>query len=396
MLGGRSIQLARVFGVRIGVDPSWFIVLFLIIWLLSDVYGDVYPTDNTKAFALATVSALLFFLSVVLHELGHALVAIRNGIGIAGIDLWMFGGIAKMKRDTDSAGVEFRVAIAGPLVTLAIVVLCAGLGMLLTGAGGFAVGLDSTAQTSGVELVLAYLTFVNTVLLLFNLIPGFPLDGGRIARAIAWWRTGDRARATRFATTLGRGFSFLMIALGILLVLLPEDTLLPGRPVLTGVWLVLIGFVLGGAARSADLQSRLASRIGGIRVADVMDAQPVAVGSGAHLDRALEDFFLRYRWPWFPVVDDVGRFVGLITRSEVETVPESARAGQTVEDVMTRDLSGTLRVSTDESLERVLDAHTDGLQRLGAVMAVDGDGVLRGVVTLNQVKRALQPATSAV
>src|ERR687888_1098249 len=124
VLGGRSIRLMRVFGVRIGVDPSWFLVLFLIIWQLSGYYKDLFPGHDSKAFTLAVVSALLFFTSVLLHELGHAVVAMRNGIGISGIDLWMFGGVAKMERDTDSPGVEFRVAIAGPLVTLAIAAVC--------------------------------------------------------------------------------------------------------------------------------------------------------------------------------------------------------------------------------------------------------------------------------
>ena len=120
MFGGGSIQLVRVGGIRIGVEPSWFLILFLIIWSLSGEYGDLFPGEEGKAFALAVISALLFFVSVLLHELGHAVVAIRNGIGIQGIDLWLFGGVAKMDRDTDSAGVEFRVAVAGPLVTLAI------------------------------------------------------------------------------------------------------------------------------------------------------------------------------------------------------------------------------------------------------------------------------------
>src|ERR687896_54029 len=135
MLGGGSIQLARVFGIRIGVDVSWFFVLFLIIWSLSGYYQDVFPGEDTKAFVLAVVSALLFFLSVILHELGHAVVAMRNGIGISGIDLWLFGGVAKMQRDTDTPGVEFRVAVAGPVVTLLIAAACLGAGALIEGAG---------------------------------------------------------------------------------------------------------------------------------------------------------------------------------------------------------------------------------------------------------------------
>src|ERR671936_2420514 len=131
MLSGRSIPLGKVFGIRIGVDPSWFLALFLFIWWLTGYYQDIPGNGNSTAFVLATASALLFFGSIVLHELGHALVAIRNRISIAGIDLWLFGGIAKMTRDSDSPGAEFRIAVAGPVVTLLIACLCAGLALLV-------------------------------------------------------------------------------------------------------------------------------------------------------------------------------------------------------------------------------------------------------------------------
>src|SRR4051812_34379744 len=148
----------------------------------------------------------------------------RNGIPIEGIDLWLFGGVAKMTRDSDSPGVEFRVAAAGPLVTLVIALACAGAGALIAGSVGefvdaTPVGLDS--PTGAIEAILGYLALVNALLLAFNLIPGFPLDGGRIARAIAWWRTGDRARATRFAALLGRGFAYVIGGLGVFLLLRP-------------------------------------------------------------------------------------------------------------------------------------------------------------------------------
>jgi Zn-dependent protease len=385
VIGGRSLKLATVAGVRIGVDPSWFLVLFLIIYLLSGSYDRLYPDAPAMAFVLATVSALLFFTSVVLHELGHALVAMRNGIGIVGIDLFLFGGIAKMRRDTDSAGVEFRVAVAGPLVTLAIVAVCAAAGVAIAGGEGFEDALVFDTGPSAVEAVLGYLVFVNSAVLVFNLLPGFPLDGGRIARAIAWRITGDRARATRFAATLGRGFSYLMIAAGAALVAFVPGTFI------TGVWLVLIGLMLGSAARGAVLQSQVTERIEGVRVADVMDAEPVAIRSDATLEEAYEQFFLRYRWPWFPVVDRAGLLLGLVTSGEVEAVGEERRPAQSIESVMTHDSGGTLRVGVGESLEQLLD-RSEGLQRLGAVMAVDGDGVLRGVVTLRDVRRALRPA----
>lgn len=378
MLGGGSIQLARVFGIRIGVDLSWFVVLFLIIWSLSDSYQDVLPGEDDPAFVLAVVSALLFFLSIVLHELGHALVAVRNGIGIAGIDLWLFGGIAKMKRDADSAGVEFRIAVAGPAVTLLIVAVCVGLGVLVSGWTDFrdAIGLD---PDNAFEAVLGFVTYINAALLVFNLIPGFPLDGGRIARAIVWWRTGDRVRATAIAARLGRGFAYLMMGVGVF-------WLLQGV-LIAGVWMLFIGMFLNQAARSAEVQTRLSSRIEHLRVADVMDAEPVSVPQHAKLDLVLEDYFLRYGWPWFPVTDPAGHFVGHVARAEVEEVPEQLRPGWTVDEVMTRDAGS---VNVEEPLEHLLGS--ESLARLGAIMAVDRDGVLRGVVTVDQVRRALRPA----
>jgi len=382
------VQLLRVFGVRIGVHPSWFLVLFLIIWSLSGTYKDAFPGRESQAFFLATLSALLFFASVVLHELGHALVAKRNGIGIAGIDLWLFGGVAKMRRDTDSAGVEFRVAVAGPLVTLAIAALCAGAGILLAGFDSFleAVILAPDSGNTPLEAVLGYLAFINTVLLAFNLLPGFPLDGGRIVRAIAWWRTGDRTKATRFAALLGRGLAYVLMGLG-------AFALLNGQLV-GGLWLVFIGVFLNGAARHAVSQTAVSERIEGLTVGDVMDDEPVALSSLLKLDRALDEFFLRYGWAWFPVVDGAGRFVGYVTRTKVEEVPEALRAGWTVDEVMNHESAASLEVAVEEPLESLLGS--EGFVKLGAVMAVDGEGRLRGVVTLDQVRRALRPAAPAV
>ena len=374
MFAGGSIQLARVFGIRIGVDPSWFVVLFLLIWLLSGSFEDVVPEGNS-AFVLATITAFLFFLSIVLHELGHAVVAMRNGIEIAGIDLWLFGGVAKMRRDADSAGVEFRIAVAGPVVSLLIAAGCFGIGWLAAGETEFLWDPDEAFTA-----VVGYLAYINAALLVFNLIPGFPLDGGRIARAIVWWRTGDRVRATTIAARIGRGFAYVLMAFGVF-------WLLQGFLV-TGVWTLFIGLFLNQAARSAELQTKLTQRIEHLRVADVMDDEPVAVPQFAKLDRVLDEFFLRYRWPWFPVTDTGGRFLGYVTREKVEEVPEDLRPGWTVDEVMARDAGS---VNIDEPLESLLVA-SETLQRLGAIMAVDREGILRGVVTIEQVRRALRPA----
>jgi Zn-dependent protease len=387
VFGGGSIQFARVFGIRIGVDPSWFFVLFLIIWSLSDYYSspELFP-DGSTAFVLAVVSALLFFLSVLLHELGHAFEARRSGIGIVGIDLWMFGGVANLDRDTQSAGEEFRVAVAGPLVTLAIAVVCWLAGAAIAGGGDSTEAFRFDAATdSEVLAVIGYLGFVNVLLLVFNLIPGFPLDGGRIARAVAWRVTGSRGRATRFAGTLGRGFAYLMIGAGILLAF--------NGLLVTGIWLGIVGFFLNQAARSAVAQTELTDRIEGLSVADVMDAEPVAIPAELTADRAYDEFFLRYGWHWFPVVDRDGRFVGLVTEQSIGDLPEAVRPGRTVASLMAADAGGaesSLQVASDEPLETLLGR--ESLVRLGALMAVDRQGRLAGVVTADAVRRALVSA----
>jgi Zn-dependent protease len=378
---GGSFQLGRIFGIRIGVDFSWFLVLFLIIWNLSDYYKDAAPGSN--AFVLAVLSALLFFLSILLHELGHAWVAIRNGIPILGIDLWMFGGVAKLGRESTSPGVEFRIAVAGPLVTLAIAALCFVLGSAISSSSEVLHSSQFESNVTGsTTAVLGYLTTINVLLLAFNLIPAFPLDGGRIARAIAWKATGDRNRATRFAAMLGRFGGYGMVAFGAYLFLARGSTV-------SGLWLAFIGFFLASAARSAEESAEFSGRIEHIRVADVMDEEPVAIREEAPVAEADREFFLRYGWPWFPVVDSNGRLVGVVSREAVESVSGGERETRTVGTVMARDDgSSGLRVRLEEPLETLLTQ--EGLARLGAIMAVDGEGVLRGIVTVDAVRRALQ------
>ncbi len=383
-----GLTLFHVRGIRIAVDYSWFFVLFLVILWLSDFYRDVLSasSSDTGPYLLALASALLFFGSILLHELGHAMVSLRKGIGISEITLWMFGGVARMERDSDSAATEFKIAIAGPVVTLAIVVLSAAIGVAAAGSEAFseAMRIDESTDTSGGLTMLAWLASINFLVLVFNLIPAYPLDGGRVARAIAWWRTGDRNKATRFAATLGQGFSYLLIALGLFLLVQGD--------LIGGIWLGVIGFILGQSARAAQIQTQVSSRISGVTVADVMDAEPVAIPDELSIERALDEYFLRYRWPWFPVVDAAQRFRGLLQRGAADAVPEGRRSYARVSELVEGEPDETTRVRDDDPLESLLG--NENLRRFGALAAIDSDGRLSGVITLDQVGRALRTALS--
>jgi Zn-dependent protease len=385
MLGGRSFTLFHVRGIRIAVDWSWFLILFLLIFWMSSSYGNLLGESSysTAPFLLAVASAIGFFGAILLHELGHAFVALRNGIGISSIQLWIFGGMARMDRESDGPGTEAKVALAGPAVTLAIVVLLTAIGVSSVGWTAFreAALAESRADVSGPLAMIAWLALINFLILIFNLIPAFPMDGGRVARAIAWRRTGDRNAATRFAANLGRIFGYLFMAGGLALIFVGE--------LFGGVWLALIGMVINGSARGAAMQTAISSRIGDVRVADVMDREPVAIPGDISVEKALDEYFLRYRWPWFPVVDAAHRFLGLLERDRADEVPEVSRASANVSDLIDADQGVFIR--DDTPLDSLLS--NQNLRRLGALMAVDADGRLSGVITVEQVGRALRDAS---
>ena len=381
--GGGTLTLFRVRGIRIAVDWSWFLVLFLVIFWLSDFYGDVLdkPSGSTEPYLLAVASAVGFFGSIVLHELGHAFEAQRHGIGITTIRLWIFGGMAQMDRESDSPGTEFKVAAAGPAMTLLIAIILIAYGVFTAGSSDFrdAMELKLTADTTGITTMIAWLASINLIVLAFNLLPAFPMDGGRIVRAIAWKITGKRSAATRFAAGLGRIFGYLFIGLGLFWAV--------SGSVFSGVWLALIGFLITGSAKAATAQTSITSKIEDVRVADVMDTQPVTMPGSITIETALDEYFLRYQWSWFGVTDAEEHFLGVIQRETAEAVPVNERKAISVSDLIETGTS-QYRIEENAYLESLLG--NPDMRRFGALFVTDVEGRLSGVITVEQLGMALR------
>jgi Zn-dependent protease len=379
----KNTQLVRILGIRVGVSASWFVVLFVLIyWLSKDYFPQIMTGSQTTAYAIAVAGALGYFASLVLHELGHALMARRLGIEVVGIDLWAFGGLSRMRREPASAGEEFKIAAAGPVVTLVLFALCLGAITVLARSGTVSdVALSSgSLKTTPALALLGWLGFINAALFVFNIVPAFPLDGGRIARALVWWRTGDRNRATQATGRAGQAFALLVGLFGLWVFATGESFL--------GLTTMVLAFFLYQAAGAAVVQGTLGRRIKDITVADIMDREPVTMPAAVTLLDAQEQFFGRYRWPWFAVVDPVGHFLGVVRQQRVEGEIAAGRPALPVVDVLEEDMP--VRIGEAAPLESLLGS--EGLGRLGAMVAVDEDGVLQGVVTLAQVQGALRPA----
>jgi Zn-dependent protease len=381
MVPRTNFQLGRIFGIRIGVSYSWFVVLFLFVILITPDFKKLLGPSDTTSYLVAVAVVLSLFASVVAHELGHALVARRNGLSVGGIDLWAFGGMTRMREMPGTPGVQLRVAIAGPAVTLLVIVVSAIAAGLAAPGGHFtevATGSGNVRATPAL-VWLSWVATVNVFVLAFNLVPAFPLDGGQIAQALIWWRTGDRNRGTRLTGRTGQAFALALGALGLFWFVTGESS---------GLLVLVLAFILHRAASAAVAQGAFGQRIQGVTVADVMDREPVTIPAGLSLLDAHEQFFLRYRWPWFAVVDPTRRFLGVVREQRVDEEIAAGRPALPVGDVLDEDLS--VRIGADQPLESLL--RSEGLGRLGAMVAVDEQGVLRGVVTVGQLRKALRPS----
>jgi Zn-dependent protease len=378
-----TIQLGRVFGIRVGVSRSWFLVLFFVIYALDGYFASILA-NGTQAFIVAVLGALLFFATVVGHELGHALVARHQGMVIEGVDLWALGGFTRTRGEPASPGAEFRLAAAGPAVNAVVIAVATAIGLAF---GSFSHFLDVALLRSGVHVtaplvLLGWLALINFVLLAFNLLPAFPLDGGRIARALAWRVTGDPNRATVACARIGQGFGVILVIGGLALAFRGY--------VGTGLWFALIGVFLTQAARQASVQASVGARIRSVTVAEIMDRDPLTVPSQTTLLDAQARYFQGEPTAWLAVTDDDGRYRGLLLHERLEHELRDGRPALTAAEISVD--SPPWRIDVSATLEAVL--RSEGLRRIGAVVAVDADGILRGVVTLSIIRHAMSPSAA--
>ena len=363
-----GFEIGRIAGIRISIHWSWLVVFVLITWTLaSSVFPDQNPGLSDSAYvAMAVAAAVLFFTSLLLHELGHAFQARREGIEIDGISLWLFGGVARFRGVFPSAGAEFRIAIAGPLVSLVI-----GLGFVF-----IAWMLPLPRAFDGIA---AWLGFINLILLAFNLIPALPLDGGRVLRSALWAKSGNLAAATRTAATVARVFAFLLIAAGL------AELVLLGS--FGGIWLAFLGWFLLQAAAGEARSLAARQALGGFRVADLMVRDPATVRDDVSLGRFMDEVVSSRRFTTYPVVHD-GRAVGLLPFRSVAEIPRSDWDGRTVGDCMLR-LDQVPVLAPDDQVVDVLEELGESDVQRALVLE---DGRLVGLLSITDLARALQIA----
>jgi Zn-dependent protease len=315
----RGFLVGRILGIPIRIHPSWFFLFLIIVWSLSRSFfpGSVPGQPGWHYWVAGVLGALLFFISLLLHELSHCVVAQTLRVPVLGITLFLFGGVSTMATDPDDAWKEIKIAAAGPLMSFLLAAFFVGAAF---------VGVIQTLPSPLVAHTLGYLGVVNLVLAVFNLVPGFPLDGGRVLRALWWLRTGSLVRATAVASTSGRILAGILISLGALQVLWGGQ--------IQGLWLVLIGMFLYRAARSSYRDLQVRRLLEGIPVTDVLEGFGTPIPPETTVSVAAEEYFLRSGRDAFPV-GEPGRSLGLLELRRLREVPREARPGLTVERILT-------------------------------------------------------------
>lgn len=373
-------EIGRALGIPIRVHPSWFVVFLFVTWTLATGYlPDVLPgLSDPRYWGMAAVASLLLFLSVLLHELGHSYVALRFRIPIGQITLFLFGGVAHMRKEPPSPKAEFLIAIAGPLVSFALGALCFGAAVV-------AESLPLPSGGRGFVILGGLLGFNNVVLGLFNLIPGFPLDGGRVLRAGLWAWNKNFNRATSQAAVIGLGFGVLLGGFGAVLLIGVIAGLLDPSAGGNAGWLIFIGAFLFGAAWSTRRQVAIRTALAMTSVRDMMIRSVVTVPPDLSVQTAVNEFFVAFGYGGFPVSDE-GKMIGIISVEDVQSISQTLWSWRTVRDVM-RPASPDLFIPSDWSIMQAMERMAQsGWERL--IVLEEGQPV--GLITRSAIAQFLK------
>jgi Zn-dependent protease/predicted transcriptional regulator len=372
-----GFRIGRVFGIDIRIDWSWLFIFALIAWNMSAVFGQSHPTwAPLQVWGTAVIAAILFFASVVGHELAHSVVAKARGIPVRNITLFLFGGVSNIQRDPDSPRAEFWMAIVGPLTSL----ILGGLLLLLAGvsAGPVSTLTDPTRVLAGLgplTVLLLWLGSVNITLGIFNLVPGFPLDGGRVLRSILWAAFRDLRRATRWASGVGQVIAWAMILAGIGMVFGVQIPYF-GTGLVSGVWLAFIGWFLNSASAGSYQQVVIHDILRGVPVERVMRANPPTVEPGISVTSLVHDHVMDTDDYGFPVLDG-NRLVGIVTLEDVRKVGRTNWDTVTVREIMT-PADQLVTTTPDEDLADAMDKLTQrDVRQLPVLRGTEPAGLLR-------------------
>jgi Zn-dependent protease/CBS domain-containing protein len=379
--------IGRIFGINIRIDWSWLFIFFLITWNLSTVFGQAHPGwGPVQVWGMAIVAALLFFASVLAHELAHSLVARARGIPVRSITLFLFGGVSDIQREPSSPAAEFLMAIVGPLTSLV-------LGGLLVWLAGASVGplrdtmtnpTRTVAQLGMLPTLLLWLGSINVILGIFNLIPGFPLDGGRVLRSILWAVVDNLRVATRWASAVGQAIAWLMIIGGISMAFGVQIPFF-GTGFISGLWLAFIGWFLNSASVQSYQQVVVHDILEGVPVARMMRSNPPTCSADCSVSRLVHEHIMGTDDHAFPVLDN-GRLLGLVTLEDVRRVSHDAWDTTTVREIMTSADQLTV-VTPDEDAAEALNKLT---QRDVGQMPVLRNGQLVGLLRRRDLVKWLQ------